>query len=266
MRFMDGQFKIVSENGKVLQKEKRETAPQSSFQSGSPTSDRMPGERFPETRTKQLAVNDVNGMSLDGVRYAINEMFARHGADFPKAEIKRHFQQFSWYRPRPGLDFDQIEAEFTEVEKANVKLLGEARDLAGSHGEKVAPSSSGGASLRPSSKSRFVTTRELKKLVGQQVRDTWFYGDFVAASISGNTVIMYPIWGGGFVRGYSTEIRATFKNGVPPFPGRERLPMDPIDSTAGIQVNQSQPLRIMSVTRSVKPGTSSEVVVIRAEQ
>ena len=266
MRFMAGQFKIVSENGKVLQKEKRETAPQSSFQSGSPASDRMPGERFPETRTKQLAVNDVNGMSLDGVRYAINEMFARHGADFPKAEIKRHFQQFSWYRPRPGRDFDQIEAEFTEVEKVNVKLLGEARDLAGSRGEKVAPSSSGDASLRPSSKSRFVTTRELKKLVGQQVRDTWFYGDFVAASISGNTVIMYPIWGGGFVRGYSTEIRATFKNGVPPFPGRERLPMDPIDSTAGIQVNQSQPLRIMSVTKSVKPGTSSEVVVIRAEQ
>lgn len=127
-------------------------------------------------------------------------------------------------------------------------------------------SDGGGTSLRPSSKSRFVTTRDLKKLVGQQVNDTWFSGDFVASSISGNTVVMYPIWAGGFVRGYSTEIRATFRNGIPSFPGRGRLPMDPIDSTAGIHIDQAQPLRITSVTRSVKPGTFAEIVVVRAEQ
>ena len=91
-------------------------------------SDRMQGEKFPETRLKQLSDSDVDGISLDGLRDAINEMFARHGADFSKPEMKRHFQQFPWYKPNPGLDFDQIEASFSDLEKANLKLLGSTRD------------------------------------------------------------------------------------------------------------------------------------------
>lgn len=79
-------------------------------------------------------------MSLDSIRYAINEMFARHGADFPKAEIKRHFQQFAWYRPRSGLDFDQIENGFSEIERDNLKLLGGLRDFKKDGDANVAPS------------------------------------------------------------------------------------------------------------------------------
>ena len=265
LQFSDGAFRIAGENGQVLEKQKFENAPMatSPAQQGN-----YPGERFPETRMVPLSVQDLQKLSADDLRYAINEMFARYGADFPKEEIKRQFSKFSWYRPRTGVDFDEIESRFfSDLERENLKRLGEARETAGSRGSTAAalPNRSG-ASLRPSSKSRFVTTRELKKLAGQPVKDTWFYGDFVASSISGNTVVMYPIWGGGFVRGYSTEIRATFRNGVPPFPGRERLPMDPIDSTAGVHIDQSQPLRITSVTRTVKPGTSAEIVVVRAEQ
>lgn len=265
LQYSNGAFRIAGENGKVLEKQKFENAPvaTSSSQQGN-----YVGERFPETRTVHLSLQDLQKLSADDLRYAINEMFARYGADFPKEEVKRQFSRFSWYRPRTGLGFDEIENRFfSDLERENLKRLGEARETAGSRGSTVAAlPKPGGASLRPSSKSRFVTTRELKKLVGQQVKDTWFYGDFVASSISGNTVIMYPIWGGGFVRGYSTEIRATFANGVPPFPGRERLPMDPIDSTAGIHIDRSQPLRITSVMKSAKPGTSAEIVVVRAEQ
>jgi hypothetical protein len=113
---------------------------------------------------------------------------------------------------------------------------------------------------RPDARSQFVSTRELKSLAGRNISDIWFSGDFVASRISGNTVVMYPVWSGGFVRGYSTEIRATFVNGVPNFPGRNRLPMDPMDSSVGIQIGKAEPARVISVTNGEKGK-----VIVRAE-
>jgi hypothetical protein len=113
---------------------------------------------------------------------------------------------------------------------------------------------------RPNAQSRFVSTRDLKSLAGKDVSNTWFTGDFVVSRVAGNTVVMYPIWSGGFVRGYSTEIRATFVNGIPNFPGRNRLPMDPIDSTVGIQIGKAEPARIISIV-----GGERGKVIVRAE-
>ena len=87
----------------------------------------LTGERFPETRTRLLTLQDVEGWPLEKLRYAINEMFARHGADFVKEEIKRVFLQSDWYQPLPGKSYDAAEVEFSEVEKENVKILGEMR-------------------------------------------------------------------------------------------------------------------------------------------
>ena len=89
------------------------------------------GEKFPETRQRELSTADVSGMSLVELRDAINEMFVRHGADLPNADIKRHCQKFPWYRPRPGLDFDEIEDDFSDIERVNLKLLGAAGDTKG---------------------------------------------------------------------------------------------------------------------------------------
>lgn len=89
----------------------------------------FPGERFPETRQRLLRPTDVARWTTGDFRYAINEMFARHGAEFGKEEVRRTFQQFNWYRPRPGILFDQIEQqEFSDAERANLKFLGAARD------------------------------------------------------------------------------------------------------------------------------------------
>ena len=225
---------------------------------------RPPG-RYPQTASKLLTERDIEGMSLDQIQYAINEMFARYGADF-NGEVRRQFQRFSWYRPRAGLGFNQVEHRyFSPVERENLKLLAAARNAARSGGSVAPPSSgSGSASSRPSSNSRFVTTRQLKDLAGKPVGDTWFYGDFIASRVSGNTVVMYPIWMGGFVRGHSTEIRATFRNGVPAFPGLDRLPMHSMDSNVAIKIDQKRPLRITSVKRARKPGSSKEIVIVRA--
>jgi hypothetical protein len=88
----------------------------------------FPGERFPATRLDELTVPDVSESSLSEITYAINEMFARHGAEFKDKKVTKQFEQFSWYNPRPGLSFDEIEPEFSDLEKQNLKVLGRCRD------------------------------------------------------------------------------------------------------------------------------------------
>lgn len=90
--------------------------------------DAYPGEKFPATRLDELTVPDVNESSLSEITYAINEMFARHGAEFKDKKVTKQFAQFSWYKPRPGLTFDDAESEFSDVEKQNLKVLGRCRD------------------------------------------------------------------------------------------------------------------------------------------
>jgi hypothetical protein len=88
----------------------------------------FPGERFPATRLDELTAPDVSDSSLSDITYAINEMFARHGAEFKDKKVTKQFEQFSWYTPRPGLSFDEIEPEFSDLEKQNLKVLGRCRD------------------------------------------------------------------------------------------------------------------------------------------
>jgi YARHG domain len=88
----------------------------------------FPGEKFPATRLDELSVPDVSDSSLSEITYAINEMFARHGAEFKEKKVTKQFEQFSWYTPRPGLSLDDIETEFSDLEKQNLKVLGRCRD------------------------------------------------------------------------------------------------------------------------------------------
>jgi hypothetical protein len=87
----------------------------------------MPGERHPETRTRLLGMQDIQGWNDGELRYAINEMYARHGADFKDKEIKKGFVKFNWYQPRSGRSYDDAESDFSDTEKQNVKLLGDCR-------------------------------------------------------------------------------------------------------------------------------------------
>lgn len=86
------------------------------------------GERFPATRLRPLSVQETASWTVADLRYAINEMFARHGAVFSKAEIQAVFANQPWYQPRNGLGFNEIEEEFTAVEKQNLLLLASLRD------------------------------------------------------------------------------------------------------------------------------------------
>lgn len=90
--------------------------------------DRWPGEQFPETRVRFLSPGELQQWPFDRLQYAINEMFARRGADFGDKRVARWFQQFSWYRPQRDLSFDQVEAAMPQTERDNLKLLGNVRD------------------------------------------------------------------------------------------------------------------------------------------
>jgi hypothetical protein len=88
------------------------------------------GERYPQTRQHLLTMDDVKGMRIEQMRYAINEVYARYGATFPNVpDIQRQFQKFEWYNPKPGLTFEGIDRLMSDTERQNVKLLAQCREL-----------------------------------------------------------------------------------------------------------------------------------------
>jgi hypothetical protein len=70
----------------------------------------------------------LQSWSTDQLQYAINEIFARHGGDFPDKKVHANFERFAWYHPERGVSLDQIEASLPYIEQQNVKTLGEARN------------------------------------------------------------------------------------------------------------------------------------------
>lgn len=87
------------------------------------------GERYPETRMRLLGIDEVRTWPQAKLRYAINEMFARRGAEFQDAEIATWFRRFPWYNPQPGVSFDRIKSSMSDIERGNVKVLAYARAL-----------------------------------------------------------------------------------------------------------------------------------------
>jgi hypothetical protein len=88
-----------------------------------------PGERFPQTRLHILTEAEVADLDYAQLRYAINEMYARHGAPFLKEpDIETQFRKFEWYHPIAGRTEAQIEAVFSPLEKYNLGLLARLRD------------------------------------------------------------------------------------------------------------------------------------------
>jgi hypothetical protein len=84
-----------------------------------------------------ITEEEAAAMSYAGLRYAINEIYARHGADFPNQQaIANRFRQFEWYHPRIGVPTSEIENEFSETERANVLMLAKYRDQRKANGER----------------------------------------------------------------------------------------------------------------------------------
>ena len=92
------------------------------------TLEELPGERFPETRTRDLDAEEIAQMSDEDVRFAINEMFARYGMTFRDKDLQAQFEPYKWYQPNDKWTPNQIERQFSKREKRNADLLAAERN------------------------------------------------------------------------------------------------------------------------------------------
>ena len=93
------------------------------------------GEKYPQTRERILSESDIASWDFAAVRYAINEIYARHGYAFQNPDIRRRFETFSWYHSKPGVSMEDLEKhQLSRVEMANAQLLSRRRTTMG-HGE-----------------------------------------------------------------------------------------------------------------------------------
>lgn len=73
--------------------------------------------KYPEGSTRLLNEGDIYGKSNWELRIMRNEIFARHGRRFKRADLRNYFMQQPWYNPR----FDEV--RLTDLEKRNVEFL-----------------------------------------------------------------------------------------------------------------------------------------------
>ena len=77
---------------------------------------------LPESDPRYVEQDEIDQLTKNEVRLAINEIYARHGRIFENSELREYFESKDWYdgtiEPE---DFD--EDVLNQYEKANVKLL-----------------------------------------------------------------------------------------------------------------------------------------------
>lgn len=82
---------------------------------------------IPDSDTRYLSDAEVNTMSKDFARYALNEIYARHGRLFNDTALQEYFNEKTWYygyvEPK---DFN--ENWLNPVEKENIRKLNRRRD------------------------------------------------------------------------------------------------------------------------------------------
>lgn len=68
---------------------------------------------------KRLSEGEIDALSLEQLRLARNEIYARHGYIFKSEDLKAYFSQQKWYHPDASYDGTTL----SEVEKYNVELI-----------------------------------------------------------------------------------------------------------------------------------------------
>lgn len=77
---------------------------------------------LPDSDKRLLTDSDVEGLSLQEINYAKNEIYARHGRKFNSSELQEYFSSKSWYNGTiEPEDFD--DSVLSEIEQQNVAFL-----------------------------------------------------------------------------------------------------------------------------------------------
>lgn len=80
------------------------------------------GYIFPDSSSRLLTEDDIEGLSAWELKVARNEIYARHGRRFNSQELQNYFDSRDWYQGTvaPG---DFTDAMLSEIELANVRFL-----------------------------------------------------------------------------------------------------------------------------------------------
>ena len=77
---------------------------------------------FPTSTEEVIDLSDIKALSDEELRYAINELYARHGYDFKDDELKAYFEKYDWYVPSIKPEDFSMEL-FNDVERENVETM-----------------------------------------------------------------------------------------------------------------------------------------------
>lgn len=85
---------------------------------------------LPDSNTRYLSVEDLDGLDNNSLRLARNEIFARHGREFETEDLNAYFSNQPWYHGYLSLDeFD--DSVLNEYEKANLDLIKTVEGIGG---------------------------------------------------------------------------------------------------------------------------------------
>lgn len=116
----------VEENGET-ETAKQKTGTQQTEKKAAVTAEWI----LPNSDTMRLTNADIENLSEQERRIALNEIYARHGRKFNDEELQAHFDSCSWYTGTTESE-NFSESELSEIELANRDLLVQYRE---SHGE-----------------------------------------------------------------------------------------------------------------------------------
>ncbi len=103
------------------------------FKDGSADPD---GYILPQSDSQYLTEADLSNLTVKGVCYAKNEIYARHGRKFLAEELQKYFGKQTWYSGtlEAGEETDQkIVDIMNEYEKSNKDFLAQAETLLGGY-------------------------------------------------------------------------------------------------------------------------------------
>jgi hypothetical protein len=81
-----------------------------------------PATQLPDLMTRPLTEADLAGKSVQDLDLMRNEIYARHGRRFARADLQAYFDSQSWYRPLYAPD-EFPTSLLSAVQKRNVDLI-----------------------------------------------------------------------------------------------------------------------------------------------
>ena len=82
---------------------------------------------FPNSSDEKIEISEMEKLSDEELRYAINELYAKHGYIFKDEALKAHYEQFDWYEPSVKPEDFSVDM-FNEIERENIDTMKEVRD------------------------------------------------------------------------------------------------------------------------------------------